>query len=94
VKLVQVILRRFLSQIGLILLMFLVGLEFDFSHLRPHGHVAFSISLAGIILPFGLGVTVAQVLHRYVGQDINKLGFSCLSRPPCPLRRSQPWLGS
>src|SRR2546425_7642563 len=29
-----------LSQIGLILLMFLIGLEFDFSHLRTHGHVA------------------------------------------------------
>jgi K+:H+ antiporter len=65
-----------LSQIGLILLMFLIGLEFDFSHLRTHGHVAFSISLAGIILPFGLGLAVAQVLHHYADQDINKLGFS------------------
>ena len=65
-----------LSQIGLILLMFLIGLEFDFSHLRTHGHVALSVSLAGILLPFGLGLAVAQVLHRYVGQEINKVGFS------------------
>jgi len=65
-----------LSQIGLILLMFLIGLQFDFSHLRTHGHVALSISLAGIILPFGLGLTLARVVYPYVGQNINKLGFA------------------
>ena len=65
-----------LSQVGLILLMFLIGLEFDFGHLRSHGHIAVSVSLAGILLPFGLGLAVAQVLHPYVGQNINRLGFS------------------
>jgi Kef-type K+ transport system membrane component KefB len=65
-----------LSQIGLILLMFLIGLQFDFSHLRTHGHVALSISLAGIILPFGLGLALARVVYPYVGQNINKLGFA------------------
>jgi Kef-type K+ transport system membrane component KefB len=65
-----------LSQIGLILLMFLIGLEFDFSHLRTHGHIALSVSLAGIILPFVLGLGVAQVLRPFIGQDINRLGFS------------------
>jgi Kef-type K+ transport system membrane component KefB len=64
-----------LSQIGLILLMFLIGLQFDFSHLRTHGHVALSISLAGIILPFGLGFAVARALYPYVGLNIDKLGF-------------------
>src|SRR5207248_1316121 len=65
-----------LSQIGLLLLMFLIGLEFDFSHLRTHGHIALSISLAGIILPFRLGLGVAQVLYAFVGQHINSLGSS------------------
>jgi Kef-type K+ transport system membrane component KefB len=65
-----------LSQVGLILLMFLIGLQFDFSHLRTHGHVAVSISLAGILLPFGLGLAVARVLYPYVGQNITKLGFA------------------
>jgi Kef-type K+ transport system membrane component KefB len=65
-----------LSQIGLILLMFLIGLEFDFSHLRTHGHIALSISLAGIILPFGLGLGIAQLLHPFIAQNIDRLGFS------------------
>jgi Kef-type K+ transport system membrane component KefB len=65
-----------LSQVGLILMMFLIGLEFDFSHLRTHGHVAFSISLAGIILPFGLGLALARVLHPIVAPNVAKLGFS------------------
>jgi len=65
-----------LSQIGLILLMFLIGLQFDFSHLRTHGHVALSISLGGIILPFGLGLAIARVLYPFVGQNINQVGFA------------------
>jgi len=52
-----------LSQIGLILLLFLVGLEFDFRHLRSSGKAAFAISAAGIILPFSLGTLVAVILH-------------------------------
>ena len=48
-----------LSQIGLILLMFLIGLEFDFSHLRNHGRAAASISVFGIVLPFSLGFDCA-----------------------------------
>jgi len=44
-----------LSQIGLILLMFLIGLEFDFGHLRQNRGTALAISSAGILLPFVLG---------------------------------------
>ena len=44
-----------LSQLGLILLLFVVGLEFDFSHLKVHGQAAVAISLTGILLPFALG---------------------------------------
>lgn len=52
-----------LSQIGLVLLLFLIGLEFDFSHLREHGRAAVAISTAGIVLPFALGAAVAALLH-------------------------------
>lgn len=55
-----------LSQIGLILLLFLIGLEFDFSHLRYHGRAAVAISLVGIALPFALGLGVAWILHSRI----------------------------
>src|SRR5215207_7554801 len=48
-----------LSQLGLILLLFLVGLEFDFGHLRWHGKAALGISLTGIVVPFALGLSLA-----------------------------------
>src|SRR4030095_10396325 len=40
-----------MSQLGLILLLFIVGLEFDFSHLKRNVRSAFGISFAGILLP-------------------------------------------
>ena len=48
-----------LSQIGLILLLFLIGLEFDFSHVRKQGWRAAAISIAGVVTPFALGVGLA-----------------------------------
>ena len=66
-----------LSQLGLILLMFLIGLEFDFGHLRSQGHTALSISLAGILLPFGLGLLVGQIVHSQLHLEVNRLSF-CL----------------
>ena len=65
-----------LSQIGLILLLFLIGLEFDFAHVKAKGRAAVSISVAGVALPFILGLLVAEVLYPVVGGTINKLGFS------------------
>lgn len=51
-----------LAQLGLVMLLFLIGLEFDFSHLRWNGKAAFAISLAGIALPFALGLGITPVL--------------------------------
>jgi Kef-type K+ transport system membrane component KefB len=65
-----------LSQLGLILLMFLIGQEFDFSHLKQNGRAALSISVTGVVFPFGLGLLIAPVLYRYVGAGINLTGFS------------------
>jgi Kef-type K+ transport system membrane component KefB len=63
------------SQLGLILLLFLIGLEFDFAHLKARGRAAISISAAGIALPFILGIGVGELLYPVVGQGINKTGF-------------------
>lgn len=55
-----------LSQLGLILLLFVVGLEFDFSHLRLHGRSAVAISLTGIVLPFLLGAVLGVAMHPHL----------------------------
>jgi Kef-type K+ transport system membrane component KefB len=69
-----------LSQIGLILLLFLIGLEFDFSHLKSKGRAAAAISLSGIILPFFLGWSLAYAIYPYVTvgleQPLPFVGFS------------------
>src|SRR5262245_3069746 len=52
-----------LSQIGLILMMFLIGLEFDFGHLRKNRGTALGISSAGILLPFILGFALGRWMH-------------------------------
>ncbi len=69
-----------LSQLGLILLLFTVGLQFDFSHLRAHGKAAVGISLTGICLPFLLGVGLARIMWPHVewlssGRAVPYLGF-------------------
>jgi len=47
-----------LSQIGLIFLMFQIGLEFDFSHLKAadNRRAVLLVAAAGLIFPFGLGL--------------------------------------
>ena len=64
------------SQVGLVLLLFLIGMEFEFSHLRTHGRKAVAISLAGIILPFGCGLLLARMIHPFVAKDISFVGFA------------------
>ena len=65
-----------LSQLGLILLMFLIGLEFEFSHLRRHRTTAFAISAVGIVLPFTLGLAVARVVHSLIAPEVSYVGLS------------------
>jgi Kef-type K+ transport system membrane component KefB len=51
-----------LAQLGLVFLLFLIGLEFDFRHLRRHSRAAVAISAAGVALPFLLGVALVPLL--------------------------------
>jgi Kef-type K+ transport system membrane component KefB len=55
------------SQVGLILLLLLIGLECDFSHLRRHGPSALAIALAGLALPVALGSGLALVMRPSLG---------------------------
>jgi K+:H+ antiporter len=65
------------SQIGLVLLLFLIGMEFEFSHLQTHGRRAVGISLAGIGVPFGCGLLLARFIYPFVGKGTSLTGF-CL----------------
>ncbi len=65
-----------MSQIGLIFLMFLIGMEFDFGNVRAHGKSAALVSIMGIALPFALGCGFGIWLHPWFPQT-NSLAF-CL----------------
>lgn len=54
---------QFLSQIGLILFMYIVGMELDLKVLRNKAHDAVVISHASIILPFALGISLAYFIY-------------------------------
>jgi Kef-type K+ transport system membrane component KefB len=55
-----------IAQLGLILLLFLVGLEFEHVHVRAHGRAAVLISLTGILVPFALGAALAPAIHPHL----------------------------
>jgi Kef-type K+ transport system membrane component KefB len=66
-----------LSQIGLLLFMFLVGLELDLKQLRKMGRAAMTTSLASIIAPFILGFLLAIYLYpRLSDRSVNFTGFA------------------
>ena len=52
-----------IAQVGVVLFMFLVGLELDTSRLRQRTHSTVAISHASIIVPFLLGSTLALWLY-------------------------------
>lgn len=54
---------QFLSQIGLILFMFVIGMELDISVLKNKAHDAVVISHASIIIPFALGMGLAYYIY-------------------------------
>jgi Kef-type K+ transport system membrane component KefB len=66
-----------LSQVGLLLLMFQIGLEFDFSHLaqRTHRRTVWAVAGAGLMAPFAIGAALGALMpHEIAGTD-NRLGF-------------------
>jgi Kef-type K+ transport system membrane component KefB len=51
------------AQLGLVLYMFLVGLEFDVKLIRQRVRSAVAVSWAGILAPFSLGALIAWIWH-------------------------------
>jgi len=68
---------QFLSQIGLILFMFVVGMELDLKALKNKANEAVVISHASIVIPFTLGVGLAYfVYHKFAPEGVHFLAFS------------------
>lgn len=55
---------KFLSQIGLILFMFVIGMELDLKALKNKANDAVVISHASIVFPFALGVGLAYFIYH------------------------------
>jgi len=55
---------RLLSQIGVVLFMFVVGMELELGELRKKATAAIMVSHASIVVPFFLGVTLALLVYK------------------------------
>jgi Kef-type K+ transport system membrane component KefB len=66
-----------LSQIGLILFMFVIGMELDLKVLRKQAHEAVVVSHASIIIPFALGVGLAYFIYQsFAPQGVPFVSFA------------------
>jgi Kef-type K+ transport system membrane component KefB len=67
-----------ISQIGLIMLMFQIGLEFDFTHLNEQRNrlAVALVTVAGIVTPFSLGLLLGFYSAPYLAAGINPTGYA------------------
>ena len=59
---------RLLSQIGVCLFLFAVGMELDVSEVRHKAQTAVVVSHSSIVIPYFLGVTLALFLYSHLAQ--------------------------
>ena len=68
---------QLLSQIGLILFMFVIGMELDLKVLKNKANEAVVISHASIVIPFALGVGLSYyIYHEFAPAGVEFLSFS------------------
>ena len=64
------------ANIGLVLFLFLVGLEIDATVIRRNARLSAMIALVGMILPFALGAGMASALYKdFIDQRIQFTHF-------------------
>jgi Kef-type K+ transport system membrane component KefB len=68
---------QLLSQVGVCLFMFMVGMELEISHLRNKAQIALVVSHASILFPYFLGVALALWLYsNYAGPGVSFVAFA------------------
>ncbi len=99
---------RLLSQIGVCLFMFTVGMELDVRHVRNRAQMAVVVSHASIVLPYFLGVVLALFLYTrlaapgatfvafalFMGISMSITAFPVLARILQERQLSKTFLGS
>ncbi|MCT9008484.1 cation:proton antiporter domain-containing protein [Streptomyces sp. NPDC054766] len=95
-----------LANLGLVLFMFVVGLEFDFGRLRGSGRVAGATVVGSTLVPFGLGLLLAWFLIRdyapadrtafvlFIGVAVSVTAFPVLARILDDRGMNGTWLGA
>jgi len=64
-----------ISDVGLIFIMFLMGMEFEFSHVAKSTRAAVCISAAGILLPFSLGIPLGRWIYSHMRLQVDAQAF-------------------
>jgi Kef-type K+ transport system membrane component KefB len=65
-----------MSEVGLIFLLFVIGINFEFGHLKAHKGKPLVVSAVGIALPFALGLGVGYLIYPHVGSTGDKSTFA------------------
>lgn len=83
------------ANIGLVLFLFLVGLEVDFSLFRNNARISGTISAVGMVIPFALGAAVSYgVYENFIDQSTVKYGtfllFVGVAKSVSPLVHQSP----
>jgi Kef-type K+ transport system membrane component KefB len=67
-----------ISQIGLVLLMFQIGMDFEFGHLRERRNLraVFGITAASVGVPLALGLLVGRLSHEALAPGIDLTAYS------------------
>lgn len=69
---VSLVMLNLTSTIGLVLFLFLVGMEIDVRVVRRNMKASMAISAAGLILPLGLGAVLGiPIYHQFVDPSVN-----------------------
>jgi Kef-type K+ transport system membrane component KefB len=60
------------STLGLVFFLFIIGIEVDTNLLRRNAKASLAISVAGLVIPLGMGAAIAvPIYHNFVDPNVN-----------------------